>query len=212
MLNDTGRDLAAVFAAVLLALVGAAYVIPVHIRQTSVVPRSLPASPQSPEPDVVLGISNDVPKYQWSLDQAITAWNTSGVQIRFQYVPAAEAQIVVTTAPKSACDSDPEVLACTELGHPAGERRTIWIVDQVDRYDEARVLVHELGHILGLTHDTRDGCVAMAPNLWQNCDSPPPGQWRCRLLAPADIARAVDLNGGTPNPTAGPVYCPTSTS
>ena len=111
----------------------------------------------------------------------------------------------MTFANRDACSSS-TAFACTGLGF--SEPRTIWIVKRLDLYDEARVLVHELGHIIGLTHDTSNGCVAMTPSLWENCERPPSGKWRCELLAVADIRRATQIVGGTPRPVEGPVFCP----
>ena len=117
----------------------------------------------APGPITILGIANEAAGFEWSLHHANAAWNASGAAIRFEPMPAAEARVIVVLAPRSDCGPESDVVACAMRGHPAGVTRTVWIVDPLDRWDEARVLVHELGHVVGLTHDTHDGCVAMTP-------------------------------------------------
>ena len=214
MLGENARDAATFGVAVVLALIGTAFIFPGAIRTpgNTSKPGTTTATPKRHDGQrVVIGLANRAPRYGWSLAQAVQAWNTSGARITFEYVPATKAQITVTIAAPDACDSGPRILACTGLGPLHGEHRTIWIVHPLGRYDEARVLVHELGHVLGLGHDPR-GCVAMTPTLWQNCRSAPRGEWRCRLLAHADVDRAISIYGGRLREARASVFCPESRS
>lgn len=208
MLNETGNDLGTALLAVLAALVGAAFVIPMHVQQGGSPPgRPQPTPTPESDPAVELSVFSEAPGYEWSLTRAIEAWNTSGVRVHLYRVQEPGADITVTIASSSSCGSNPDIDACTGLGHSGP--RTIWIVQRLDRHDEAGILVHELGHILGLEHDTSGGCAAMTPSIWENCDPPPSGERRCRLLAPADIERAISILGGTPRRPTGPVFCRT---
>jgi hypothetical protein len=211
VLSGAGRDAITACGFVLAALTAAALLVPMRIDRP---PDSPPPSPNvpaesapTPEPAVVIGVSNAAPEYDWGLDRAMRAWNKSGARVRFTYTTADDADVVVMTAPEDACEL-PQAAACTFAGRPGGGQRPIWIVQRLGRYDMARLLVHELGHILGLGH-VNEGCVAMTPGPWQNCRPAPRGTWRCRLLALGDIERAVRIYGGTARPLAGPVFCRT---
>lgn len=211
MLNNATHDLGTAILTILAGLVGVAFITPGHLKPPSNSPSgrhgATPTPTPSPAPNFELAVfNNNAPRYAWSLARALDAWNNSGASIHFFTISTRSANVTVTMAEPSPCGSDPDVAACTELGHSG--RRTISIAQRLDRYAEAQVLVHELGHVIGLTHDTSGGCAAMTPILWQNCELPRPGMWRCRLLEPSDIERAVALVGGTAHPISEPVFCP----
>ena len=77
-------------------------------------------------------------------------------------------------------------------------------------YMAARAIAHELGHVLGLGHETR-GCSLMNPTGTLQgpslCPKARLWQWRCRLLTGDDVAGAVALYGGTARRESGPRDC-----
>jgi hypothetical protein len=79
-----------------------------------------------------------------------------------------------------------------------------------DRYETALILAHELGHVLGLDHETQQ-CATMNPSVGADhttlCPAPPAGMWTCRLLQPDDVRGAVALYGGTVRGWRGSSFC-----
>ncbi len=209
MLRETSHDIGTAVVAILAGLVAAAFFMPGWTGQPSsrpVQPRSASGSAPTATPSLELSVFDAARQYSWSLTRALDAWNVSGARIRFVAVAKPTADVTVTLGTPSACGPGADIAACTDLGHSGP--RTIWIVQRLDRYAEAEVLTHELGHVLGLGHDRSGDCAAMTPSLWQNCESPPHGEWRCRLLERSDIESAIATIGGVPRPSTGPLFCP----
>lgn len=78
------------------------------------------------------------------------------------------------------------------------------------RFVRTLALVHEMGHAMGLDHDTRF-CATMEPlyviGSPAHCDLPEePWQYRCRLLEPDDLTGARRLFGGHIR-VRGPEFC-----
>ena len=153
---------------------------------------------------------NDAPGYTWSLRQAIRAWNTSGVGIRFVAVPRNRARLLIGERIQHDAFGDRLGLA-----HVVGRRDTlvrgeISIKDRLDGYVGAVVYAHELGHVLGLAHEDR-GCAAMNSDLNGDhpfrCPAPPAGMWWCRLLTADDVRGAIHIYGGTYLRPTGPQFC-----
>jgi hypothetical protein len=149
---------------------------------------------------------NEVPAYNWSVDSAAYAWNSSGAHVRF-----------LKSSRRSA-----KVLLGVQWFTPAGDARPlihnrriygakVGIRNGLDRYTMALVVAHELGHVLGLGHETHV-CATMNPALDvdhpQLCPAPPQGMWVCRLLRDDDVRGAVRLYGGTVRPWRGAEFCP----
>jgi Matrixin len=151
-----------------------------------------------PWPHGIIPIANAAPQYAGALYRAVRAWNLSGARVRFAYVPRSRAGIVVTTHGPSCKDAS----GCAYVGY-FGSRDDVWIDPHLDEFSAAQVIVHELGHVLGLEH-TPLPCAAMSAD-W-TCPDPPAGKWRCRLLERDDVEGAVHLYGGTVRPL-GPVNC-----
>jgi hypothetical protein len=153
-------------------------------------------------PGGIVRIYDAAPSAAQPFRAAVRAWNTSGAHVRFEVVPRSEADVVVAFGSASKCDRGDA--ACAPVGHWGAKPEIIWLVDHDDPEDEAHILVHELGHVIGLEHS--GGCTAMNPH-WPPCLRAWDGHWRCRLLERPDIARAVELYGGRVLPARRSPFC-----
>jgi hypothetical protein len=144
---------------------------------------------------------------------AANAWNRSGARLRF--VPSSRARALVTIGVNFNLGRG---VAGLTISH--GRTATVFInpntiEDVADGANELRFLytftiAHELGHTIGLLHETRT-CALMNPsNDRPRCAEPsdPDRFFRCRLLEPDDIAGAVALRGGRANAPLKPTFCP----
>jgi len=149
---------------------------------------------------------NEVPAYTWAVDTAAYAWNTSGAHVRFLKSSRRDAKVLLGVQWfKPGGETRPDMRGGRIYGAKVGIRNGL------DRYTMALVVAHELGHVLGLGHETH-ACATMNPILIVDhpghCPSPPPGTWVCRLLRADDVRGAVSLYGGTVRPMRGPEFCP----
>ena len=164
-----------------------------------------------PWPDGVIPFYNAAHDQAWAVDRAVSAWNTSGARVRFVRVTRASAKLVIEYAPTRACTR-----AEATIGYTSRSVIRIWSSRAVSATCSpawaAGAMAHELGHVLGLTHEDR-GCAAMnslgnerGPAL---CTPVQRWEWRCRLLEHDDVAGAVAIYGGHPSvrpATACPIY------
>ena len=148
---------------------------------------------------------NETPAYRWSVDTAAYAWNTSGARIQFVKTSKAQAKVLLGIRWYR--------LAGDATVHRMGDsifRAEVGIQSGHDRYEMALIVAHELGHVLGLDHET-GRCATMNPSVGNDhttsCPAPPSGTWTCRLLQADDVRGAVDLYGGTARPWRGSPFC-----
>ena len=148
----------------------------------------------------------DTAAYRWSVDTAAYAWNTSGARVQFVKTSRADAQVLVGIR----WYKQPAGEAHVQRLGDAFVSATVGVQAGHDRYEMALIVAHELGHVLGLDHETRQ-CATMNPSVGADhttrCPAPPNGTWTCRLLQPDDIRGAVALYGGAVRPWRGPPFC-----
>jgi hypothetical protein len=162
-------------------------------------------------PGGVVPYFNAAPDQAWAVSRAVRAWNESGARVRFVAVPRSRAKLVI--------QEEPDHVYCTEgratVGDVAGAHVEIFpargITHACNRYWAARVMTHELGHVLGLLHEDRV-CAAMNASGTlrggAECDQRAPWDWRCRLLERDDVQGAVAAYGGRARPVRTPAVCP----
>ena len=148
---------------------------------------------------------NEVPAYTWAVDSAAYAWNTSGARVHFVKSSRRDAKVLLGIRWfRIGGEARPEIRSGRIYGAKVGIRSGL------DRYAMALVVAHELGHVLGLGHET-GMCATMNPTLVvdhaQMCPAPPQGAWVCRLLRADDVRGAVRLYGGSVRPMRGPEFC-----
>jgi hypothetical protein len=95
--------------------------------------------------------------YPFAVREAVRTWNRSGVRIRFRRASRRRAQILIGVAGPPV---PPELRgACggfAQLGYVPGSKAIVRIRRGcVDDVRTAKVVAHELGHVLGLLHETR---------------------------------------------------------
>jgi hypothetical protein len=142
---------------------------------------------------------------------AARAWNTSGARVRFTRTRSRRrADLIV--AYRGTAD-----IGCREgLASVGRARRARLYLPRLRRpspYGDlmcVRTAVHELGHVLGLSHD--DGVCATMNSAGVNlgparCPRHPPFAWRCRLLEPDDVRGAIRRYGGRYRSVRTPEEC-----
>ncbi len=140
-----------------------------------------------------------------AVDAAAKAWNRSGLKIRFKRSAKGRAGVLVRTVPKMGCAGYAQVGFL--YPGPAGVRMGSC---QGHEWPLRQIAVHELGHILGLDHETKR-CAMMnttlnngAPN---RCKPPGSAQYRCRPYERDDLLGLRKLYGGRIR-DLGPANCP----
>src|SRR5438045_6404927 len=110
-------------------------------------------------PTTTITYYNEVPAYTWAVDTAAYAWNTSGAHVRFLKSSRRDAKVLLGVQWfRPGGDARPDIRGGRIYGAKVGIRNGL------DRYTMALVVAHELGHVLGLGHETR-ACATMNPRL-----------------------------------------------
>ena len=156
-------------------------------------------------PTRTISYYNEVSAYNWAVDTAAYAWNTSGARVRFVKSSRRDAKVLLGIRWfKVTGDANVQRTNGRFLGAQVGIR------NGQDRYTMTLVIAHELGHVLGLDHENRV-CATMNSYLIDNhpefCPAAPEGKWICRLLRADDVRGVVSLYGGTVRPLRGPEFC-----
>jgi hypothetical protein len=153
---------------------------------------------------------NTASRYDDEVKAAASAWNRSGVKIRWRAVPRRRAAVVIKI------DPDLETAGFATFGRSRRGRVSSGRIDlrpdlsesgQTPEHSRAvttRVVVHEMGHILGLDHENRR-CATMNSRMDAECPAPEL-QYRCRLLESDDVKGAIKLYGGRAR-SLGPAFC-----
>ena len=152
-----------------------------------------------PWPSGTIRYYNAAADQAWPVARAVWVWNNSGARVRFVPSSRSEAQLVIEHFPHGRC-----------VGHATGTvgymRRARIQLPRIDEssascnsYFSALAVAHELGHVLGLSHEAR-GCALMNPTAsWRGASLCPRAEkwtWRCGLLEEDDVRGAVALYGG----------------
>jgi hypothetical protein len=171
-----------------------------------------------PAPELILTYHNAARRHDWAVERAVAAWNESGADVVLLPSSRAEATVRISLLP-----GVHELAGETSLTETEGEqlrRRAAKVLlpeltpDEAreERFSVALIAAHELGHVLGLGHED-GGCALMNSFISEGapaeCDPPPPGYWRCRLLERDDVEGVISLYGGRPRRIRRSPFCPT---
>jgi hypothetical protein len=139
--------------------------------------------------------------------RAVRAWNRSGVRVRFVATRRSRARLIIRYFNSSGCVPAGQTPVVWDPRSGRARRAEVLVSRPVPRVTACShwaitlVTAHELGHVLGLDHETRR-CALMNPvalNLAGQFCSPrplPEWRWRCRILEPDDVRGAVRIYGG----------------
>lgn len=153
----------------------------------------------------------DASKDHQAVNKAVWLWNHSGIKMKFTKVKSKKrAKLVIRNSRKvpQGCGT-----GLATLGYTGKRQAYVNILHGTDADGQScawpgqtLVVAHELGHVLGLTHD--DGRCSLMNSYHVNgvaqgqCVDrdpygfPSPGHWNCRVLQKVDIKRAKKMYGG----------------
>jgi hypothetical protein len=146
---------------------------------------------------------NGIKGYDPAVKAAVSAWNHSGAKVKFVRVSKKKARVKIRYMRDSSCDG------LTRLPQTRRTTRATVYLPAPSAPDYCRdkstitiYAAHELGHVLGLGHETRT-CALMNPQGSRQggslCAEPggtQPWLWRCRIIEPDDLRGAIRIYGG----------------
>jgi hypothetical protein len=143
-----------------------------------------------------------------TVDQAAGRWNTSGAHVRLVRVTSAgDADVVFTVDDhrlRDRCGKDCLGFS-SSIGRPWGGRADVLLSGDLGSHARPLsvwVAAHELGHILGLRHQTGRACSLMSEHAFDTRCSPslasgtPTSAELACVPAPRDVDVAAKLYGG----------------
>jgi hypothetical protein len=146
-------------------------------------------------------------RYKKEVAAAAAAWNKSGVKVKWVKTSKSKARVPIRVSSK---------IPAAGLAWYYGNGRGLielqptlkkgQLTELAGRGVATQVIVHEMGHVMGLDHVTNT-CAIMQPVLGSGCkQSPVIWQFRCRLLEKDDLRGGVALFGGKVG-KVGPEFC-----
>jgi hypothetical protein len=138
-----------------------------------------------------------------AVQAAVNAWNSSGADLRFVRASRRAAHVVIVTLKPAGCVG---LEGVATLGYSAAGD-VVHLRSCPDQKEDAIVAAHELGHVLGLAHET-NRCATMNPSIDERCKTPPPYSVNCRILQADDVQGAVSRYGGHARAIHSPQFCP----
>ena len=146
-------------------------------------------------------------RYGKEVAAAAAAWNKSGVKVRWVKTSKGKARVPIRVSSKI-----PAAGLAWYFGNGRGmielqpTLKKGQLTELAGRGVATQVIVHEMGHVMGLDHVT-NACAIMQPVLGGGCrQSPVIWQFRCRLLEKDDLRGGVALFGGKVG-KVGPEFC-----
>lgn len=146
-------------------------------------------------------------RYKKEVAAAAAAWNRSGVKVRWVRASRSRARVPIRVT-----DKIPSAGLAWYFGDGRGliqlksDLRKGQLTEIAGRGVATQVIVHEMGHVMGLDHVTNT-CAIMQPSLGLGCrQAPEIWRFRCRLLEKDDLRGGVALFGGKVG-RLGPEFC-----